>query len=180
MAITMKLIKQVVSTISILSPWIHRSRKILICVYIIFDENKIIRWFEKALDSISLHRQQFGGETKWNNIWGVHLCISLLIGPKWPNPDAIEFISTCFQQQYGRLQLQSSTLFAVEHFDSSIKSDRSKPNDNGFNEMKDSRLNIFVKFMWIDGHAAINSNSYNFNIISFEKFDQSQSKPIQE
>jgi len=31
---------------------------------------------------------------------GQHLCMVLLAGPKWPKPEAIVLISTCFQQQY--------------------------------------------------------------------------------
>lgn len=57
----------------------------------------------------------------------LHLCNSLLIGPKCPKPDAIVFISTCFQQQYGRLNSSLS-----QHLLSSIKSDRTSPSDNGF------------------------------------------------
>lgn len=57
-----------------------------------------------------------------------NLCISLLIGPKCPNPDAMVLISTCFQQQYGR---ESSS--SLQH-DSSIKSDLNNPNDKGCHE----------------------------------------------
>lgn len=57
-----------------------------------------------------------------------NLCISLEIGPKCPNPEAMVLISTCFQQQYG-LSSRSS----VQH-DSSIKSDLNNPNDNDCHE----------------------------------------------
>lgn len=58
-----------------------------------------------------------------NNLW-----ISLLIGPKCPNPDAMVLISTCFQQQYGRFRSLS-----LQHV-SSIKSDLKSPNDNDCHE----------------------------------------------
>lgn len=59
-----------------------------------------------------------------------HLCTSLLIGPRWPNPEAIVFISTCFQQQKGRSHGSQSQV--VWHLLSNITSERSSPNDIGF------------------------------------------------
>ena len=56
--------------------------------------------------------------------------MALLTGPKWPKPDAIVFISTCFQQQ----KAQGFSIFVSKslHLDSNIKSLRKMPNDNRF------------------------------------------------
>lgn len=58
--------------------------------------------------------------------------MALLAGPKWPKPDAIVLISTCFQQQ----KAQGFSLFIVPtkslHLDSNIKSLRKMPNDMRF------------------------------------------------
>lgn len=58
--------------------------------------------------------------------------MALLDGPKWPKPDAIVLISTCFQQQkaqgFSLLIVISKSL----HLDSNIKSLRKMPNDMRF------------------------------------------------
>lgn len=57
--------------------------------------------------------------------------MALLAGPKWPKPDAIVLISTCFQQQ--KAQGFSLSIFSMSlHLDSNIKSLRKMPNDMRF------------------------------------------------
>lgn len=56
-----------------------------------------------------------------------HLCNFLLTGPRCPKPEAMVFISTCFQQQYGKALLQHGLFFV--HLVSSIKSLLSSPNE---------------------------------------------------
>lgn len=70
-----------------------------------------------------LGNEKFNEQMEWKSDVN-NLCSSLLIGPKWPNPDAMVFISTCFQQQYGR-----SLSLSAQHDDSNIKSERNNPND---------------------------------------------------
>lgn len=66
----------------------------------------------------------------------MYLWIAAEEGPSHPKPEAIVFISTCFQQQY---DWTLSFVLASVFWDailsrqrvSSIKSDRIRPNDNG-------------------------------------------------
>lgn len=59
-----------------------------------------------------------------------YLCISRETGPRWPKPDAMLLISTCFQEQYG---VCFAHWFSVcGHLDSSMMSERSIPSDIGY------------------------------------------------
>lgn len=81
-----------------------------------------------------------------------HLCMALLAGPKWPKPDAIVLISTCFQQQ--KAQGFSFSLFPFEvtkllHLDSNIKSLRNMPKEMRFNGFHALQYECFFNLYFI-------------------------------